>query len=150
MPSIPSFTIGPLLASAELHTMPLLKANNYLIDLDAIDVEVAKKAKLMIISYPNNPTASVADRDFYVRLVAFAKKYDIIVLHDNAYSELVLDGSVGNSFLSIPGAVDIGVEFNSLAKTYNVPGCRIAFCVGNKEIITQLRMIKSHVDYGMF
>ena len=149
-PNYPIFHIGPLLAGAKLHKMPLLKENNYLIDLNAIDEEIAKAAKLMIVSYPNNPTAAVADRDFYERLVAFAKKYDIIVLHDNAYSELLFDGTVGESFLNVPGAKDIGIEFNSLSKTYSIPGCRIAFAVGNKEIIGQLKTLKSHVDYGMF
>ncbi|PHV71422.1 LL-diaminopimelate aminotransferase [Sporanaerobium hydrogeniformans] len=150
VPSYPIFRIGPLLAGAQLHKMPLLKENNFLIDLDAIDEEVARKAKLMIVSYPNNPTTAIAPRDFYIKLVAFAKKYDIIVLHDNAYSELLFDGSVGESFLSIKGAKDIGIEFNSLSKTYSIPGCRIAFAIGNQEIIKGLRILKSHVDYGMF
>lgn len=149
-PSYPIFTIGPLLASATLYKMPLLKSNNYLIDLEAIDPKIAQKAKVMIVSYPNNPTAATADKSFYEKVVAFAKKYDIIVLHDNAYSELLFDGSVGESFLSIPGAKDIGVEFNSLSKTYSIPGCRIAFALGNAQIIKQLKTIKSHVDYGMF
>jgi len=149
-PSYPIFNIGPMLASAEIYKMPLTKENAYLIDLESIDETIAKKAKFMIVSYPNNPTTAVANKDFYTRLVAFAKKYDIIVLHDNAYSELLFDGSFGESFLSIPGAKDIGVEFNSLSKTYSIPGCRIAFAVGNKEIISQLKTLKSHVDYGMF
>jgi LL-diaminopimelate aminotransferase len=149
-PSYPIFNIGPLLAGANLCKMPLIKDNNYLIDLESIDETTAQEAKFMIVSYPNNPTAATANRDFYIRLVAFAKKYDIIVLHDNAYSELLFDGSIGESFLSIPGAKDIGIEFNSLSKTYSIPGCRIAFAVGNKEIIGQLKTLKSHVDYGMF
>lgn len=149
-PGYPIFTVGPYLAGAKIVKMPLLKGNNYLVDFDAIDEETAKKAKLMVISYPNNPTTATAPRDFYIRLVAFAKKYNIIVLHDNAYSELVFDGTTGDSFLSIPGAKDIGIEFNSLSKTYSIPGCRIAFAVGNKDVINQLRILKSHVDYGMF
>lgn len=149
-PSYPIFTVGPLLAGAEIHRMPLLKENDYLIDFDAIDENIAKKAKLMVVSYPNNPTCATAPREFYMKLVAFAKKYNIAVLHDNAYSELVFDGSIGGSFLSIPGAKDIGIEFNSLSKTFSIPGCRIAFAVGNSEIISQLKTIKSHVDYGMF
>ena len=149
-PSYPIFNVGPLLAGAKLYKMPLLKSNHYQIDLEAIDEETANAAKFMIVSYPNNPTAAATDRDFYIRLVAFAKKYNIIVLHDNAYSELLFDGSLGESFLSIPGAKDIGIEFNSLSKTYSIPGCRIAFAVGNHEIIHQLRTLKSHVDYGMF
>lgn len=149
-PSYQIFTIGPLLAGAKLCKMPLTESNNYIIDLDAIDEADAKAAKFMIVSYPNNPTTAVADEAFYKRLVAFAKKYEIIVLHDNAYSELLFDGSIGGSFLSIPGAKDIGIEFNSLSKTYSIPGCRIAFAVGNKEVIGQLKTLKSHVDYGMF
>jgi LL-diaminopimelate aminotransferase len=130
--------------------MPLTQEKDYLIDFKAIDPLIAQKAKLMVVSYPNNPTAAVANRDFYIELVAFAKQYDIIVLHDNAYSELLWDGPVGESFLSIPGALDIGIEFNSLSKTYSIPGCRIAFAVGNHQIIRQLKTLKSHVDYGMF
>lgn len=149
-PSYPIFTIGPLLAGAELHKMPLTQEKDYLIDFKAIDPVIAQKAKLMIVSYPNNPTAAVANKAFYIELVAFAKQYDIIVLHDNAYSELLWDGTVGESFLSIPGALDIGIEFNSLSKTYSIPGCRIAFAVGNPQIISQLKTLKSHVDYGMF
>ncbi|MBV4415391.1 aminotransferase class I/II-fold pyridoxal phosphate-dependent enzyme [Clostridium tyrobutyricum] len=149
-PGYPIFTIGPYLAGAKIVKMPLLKENNYLVDFDSIDEETAKMAKLMVVSYPNNPTAASAPRDFYVKLVAFAKKYNIMVLHDNAYSELVFDGSEGGSFLSIPGAMDIGIEFNSLSKTYSIPGCRIAFAVGNNDIINQLKILKSHIDYGMF
>lgn len=149
-PGYPIFTVGPHLAGAEIIKLPLLKENNYLMDFNAIDEETAKKAKLMVVSYPNNPTTATAPRSFYIELVKFAKKYDIIVLHDNAYSELVFDGTEGGSFLSISGAKDIGVEFNSLSKTYSIPGCRIAFAVGNKDIINQLRTLKSHVDYGMF
>lgn len=149
-PGYPIFTIGPYLAGAKIVKMPLLKENNYLVDFDSIDEKTAKMAKLMVVSYPNNPTAASAPRDFYVKLVAFAKKYNIMVLHDNAYSELVFDGSEGGSFLSIPGAIDIGIEFNSLSKTYSIPGCRIAFAVGNKDIINQLKILKSHIDYGMF
>lgn len=149
-PGYPIFLVGPALAGAEIHKMPLHKENNYLIDFDAIDKEIARMAKLMIVSYPNNPTAATAPREFYMKLVEFAKENNIIVLHDNAYSELVFDGTVGESFLSIPGAKDIGIEFNSLSKTYSIPGRRIAFAVGNRDIIGGLKTIKSHVDYGMF
>lgn len=149
-PGYPIFTVGPYLAGAQIVKMPLLKENNYLIDFSSIDTEIAKKAKLMVVSYPNNPTAATAPKNFYKDLVKFAKEYNIIVLHDNAYSELVFDDTEGESFLSIPGAKDIGIEFNSLSKTYSIPGCRIAFAVGNKEIIKQLKTLKSHVDYGMF
>lgn len=149
-PSYPIFTIGPHLAGATLHKMPLLKENDYLIDLKAIPEAIAQAAKFMIVSYPNNPTTATAPSDFYQELVAFAKHYHIIVLHDNAYSELLFDGSRGESFLSTPGAKEVGIEFNSLSKTYNIPGCRIAFAVGNKEIIGALKTLQSHIDYGMF
>ena len=115
-----------------------------------IPEEVAKKAKLMVVSYPNNPTTAMAPAQFYQDLVAFAKKYDIIVLHDNAYSELVFDGKTCGSFLSYPGAKEIGVEFNSLSKTYGLAGARIGFCLGNKEVVKHLKMLKSNMDYGMF
>jgi len=149
-PGYPIFKIGPLIAGAKIHTMPLTKENNYIIDLDGIDPIIAKEAKLMIVSYPNNPTGAIASLDFYKKLVAFAKKYNIIVLHDNAYSELIFDGNIGISFLSIPGARDIGIEFNSLSKTFSIPGCRIAFALGNRTIIHGLKTLKSHLDYGMF
>jgi LL-diaminopimelate aminotransferase len=149
-PGYPIFSVGPYLAGAEIIKIPLLKENHFLVDFNCIDEETAKKAKFMIVSYPNNPTAATAPYEFYVELVAFAKKYDIIVLHDNAYSELVFDNTEGLSFLSIPGAKDIGIEFNSLSKSFSIPGCRIAFAIGNKEIIKQLKILKSHVDYGMF
>lgn len=149
-PGYPVFSIGPLLAGAKLFKMPLKKENNYIIDLDAIPEQIAIQTKLMVVSYPNNPTASIASKEFYLELISFAKKYDIIVLHDNAYSELIFSDTIGESFLSLPGAKDIGIEFNSLSKTYSIPGCRIAFALGNKKLINGLKTIKSHVDYGMF
>ena len=118
--------------------------------LQDIPEKVAKKAKLMVVSYPNNPTTAMAPAQFYQDLVAFAKKYDIIVLHDNAYSELVFDGKTCGSFLSYPGAKEIGVEFNSLSKTYGLAGARIGFCLGNKEVVKHMKMLKSNMDYGMF
>lgn len=149
-PGYPIFNVGPYIASANIIKMPLLKKNNYLIDLDAIDPIAAHNAKLMIVSYPNNPVTAVAPPEFYEKLIWFAKKHDILVVHDNAYAELVFDGKKGGSFLSIPGAKDIGVEFNSLSKSHNVTGCRISFALGNKEIIKQLKTLKSHLDYGVF
>ena len=102
----------------------------------------------MIVSYPNNPTAVLAPDSFYEELIAFAKKYDIIVLHDNAYSELVFDGRTCGSFLRFPGAREVGVEFNSLSKTYGLAG--VGFCVGNEEVVSHLKTLKSNMDYGMF
>lgn len=149
-PCYPIFADGPRIAGAELYYMPLKKENDYVIQLQDIPEEIARKAKFMLVSYPNNPTAAMAPESFYHEVVAFAKKYDIIVLHDNAYSELVFDGQSCGSFLNIPGAMEVGVEFNSLSKTYGLAGARIGFCVGNKEVVGMLKTLKSNMDYGMF
>lgn len=149
-PCYPIFADGPRIAGAELYYMSLQKENDYVIQLQDIPEEIARKAKFMLVSYPNNPTAAMAPESFYHEVVAFAKKYDIIVLHDNAYSELVFDGQSCGSFLSIPGAMEVGVEFNSLSKTYGLAGARIGFCVGNKEVVGMLKTLKSNMDYGMF
>lgn len=149
-PCYPIFADGPRIAGAELYYMPLKKENDYVIQLQDIPEEIARKAKFMLVSYPNNPTAAMAPESFYHEVVAFAKKYDIIVLHDNAYSELVFDGQSCGSFLSIPGAMEVGVESNSLSKTYGLAGARIGFCVGNKEVVGMLKTLKSNMDYGMF
>ena len=149
-PCYPIFADGPRLAGAELYYMPQKKENDYVIQLQDIPEEVAKKAKFMLVSYPNNPTAAMAPESFYHELVAFARKYDIIVLHDNAYSELVFDGRSWGSFLSIPGAKDVGVEFNSLSKTYGLAGARIGYCLGNSRVVSMLKTLKSNMDYGMF
>lgn len=149
-PCYPVFADGPRLAGAELYYMPQKKENGYVIRLSDIPEDVAQHAKFMIVSYPNNPTAVMAPDSFYEELIAFAKKYDIIVLHDNAYSELVFDGKHCGSFLRFPGAKEVGVEFNSLSKTYGLAGARIGFCVGNLEVVKHLKLLKSNMDYGMF
>lgn len=149
-PCYPVFADGPRLAGASLYYMPQRPENGYIIDLDEIPAEIAQKAKLMIVSYPNNPTAVLAPDSFYHKLIDFAKAYDIIVLHDNAYSELVFDGASCGSFLAYPGAKDVGVEFNSLSKTYGLAGARCGFCVGNRKVVQQLSLLKSNMDYGMF
>ncbi len=149
-PCYPVFADGPTLAGAELYYMPQKKENGYIIQLKDIPEEVAQKARFMIVSYPNNPTSVMAPESFYEELVAFAKKYDIIVLHDNAYSELVFDGKTCGSFLQVPGAKEVGVEFNSLSKTYGLAGARIGFCIGNGEVVAHLKTLKSNMDYGMF
>lgn len=149
-PCYPVFADGPLIAGGELYYMPQKKENGYIINLQDIPEDIAKRAKLMIVSYPNNPTTAMAPNSFYKELITFAKKYDIIVLHDNAYSELVFDGKVGGSFLAFDGAKDVGVEFNSLSKTYGIAGARIGFCVGNSEVVSRLKILKSNMDYGMF
>lgn len=149
-PCYPVFADGPRVAGARLSYMPLKKENDYLIDFSAIDPETARRAKLMIVSYPNNPTCAIAPPSFYRELIEFARTYDIMVLHDNAYSELTFDGVKGGSFLSYPGAMDVGVEFNSLSKTYGMAGARIGFCLGNREMVEKLKLLKSNMDYGMF
>lgn len=149
-PCYPVFADGPALAGARLHYMPQREENGYVIDLKEIPEDVAKRAKLMVVSYPNNPTTAMAPDSFYEELIAFAKKYDIIVLHDNAYSELVFDGAGCGSFLRFPGAKEVGVEFNSLSKTYGMAGARIGFCLGNAKIVEQLTALKSNIDYGIF
>ncbi|MFT4008169.1 MAG: aminotransferase class I/II-fold pyridoxal phosphate-dependent enzyme [Lacrimispora sp.] len=149
-PCYPVFADGPMLAGASLFYMPQKKENGYIINFDDIPEEVAKKAKFMIVSYPNNPTTAMAPDSFYERLIAFARANDIVVLHDNAYSELVFDGRECGSFLKFPGAREVGVEFNSLSKTYGLAGARIGFCMGNKEVVGKLKTLKSNMDYGMF
>lgn len=149
-PSYPIFANGPKIAGANLYEMPMLKEHEYLIQFDAIPEEIAEKAKMMIISYPNNPTGATAPDSFYEELIRFAKAHDIIVIHDTAYSNLVFDGEEGKSFLAYEGAKDIGIEFNSFSKTYGMAGARIGICVGNAEIVGILRKLKSNIDYGMF
>ena len=149
-PCYPVFGDGPLLAGAELYYMPQKRENGYIIQLSEIPEDVARRAKFMVVSYPNNPTTVMAPDSFYEELIAFAKRYEIVVLHDNAYSELVFDGKKCGSFLHFPGAKDVGVEFNSLSKTYGLAGARIGFCVGNPEVVAQLKNLKSNMDYGMF
>lgn len=149
-PSYPIFANGPKIAGAELYEMPMLKEYDYLIQFDAIPEEIAEKAKMIIISYPNNPTGATAPDSFYEELIQFAKAHDIIVIHDTAYSNLVFDGEEGKSFLYYAGAKDIGIEFNSFSKTYGMAGARIGICVGNAEIVGILRKLKSNIDYGMF
>jgi LL-diaminopimelate aminotransferase len=149
-PGYPIFSAGPLLAGARIVTMPLKEEKGFLIDFDEIPSDVAAKAKFMIVSYPNNPVTAIAPPEFYKKIIDFAKEYDIIVLHDNAYCELTFDGYKAGSFLSFEGALEIGVEFNSLSKTYNMAGCRVGFALGNEEIIRNLKILKSNMDYGIF
>ena len=149
-PGYPIFSGGPLLAGAKLYPMPQRRENGYIIDLKEIPEEVARAAKFMVVSYPNNPVTAIAPSLFYQDLVEFALKNDIIVLHDNAYSELVFDGYRCGSFLAYDGAKEVGVEFNSLSKTYGLAGARIGFAIGNSQVISKLCALKSNIDYGMF
>lgn len=149
-PGYPIYSFSVLMARGEIYPLPLLAENRYLPDLSIIPEEVAKKAKIMWLNYPNNPVAASADRKFFEQVVEFARKYDILVCHDAAYVELAFDGFKPASFLEAPGAKEVGVEFYSLSKTYNMAGCRIGFAVGNKEVISALKVIKSNIDYGVF
>lgn len=149
-PGYPVFGIGPELMGAKIVTYPLYKENNFLPDFDDIPKEDAKAAKYMIISYPANPVCSVADDSFYEKAVAFAKKYNVVLLHDNAYADLVYGEKEGKSFLSYPGAMEVGVEFYSMSKSYNMTGMRISFAVGNEEVIEMFRKVRSQIDYGIF
>ena len=149
-PGYPIFSFGPLMAGATVALYPLKEETNWLLDFADIPEDIADRAKAMVVSYPNNPTTAVADRAFYERLVTFAREHNIIVIHDNAYSDLLLNGEQGLSFLSIPGAKEVGIEFNSLSKTYNLTGMRVSFALGNREVISKFRAFRSQIDYGMF
>ena len=150
-PAYPVHFNGIFLANGKVFNMPLLEKNGFLPDLTKIPEKVARKAKLMFINYPNNPTAAVVeDISFFKEVIKFAKKYEIIVCHDNAYSELCFDDYVAPSFLQLPGAKSLGVEFHSFSKTYNMAGWRLGFVVGNQDILKPVEKLKSYLDYGIF
>jgi LL-diaminopimelate aminotransferase len=149
-PGYPVYPVSVLFAGGVSHIMPLREDNGFLPDFKAIPEETLKKAKLMFINYPNNPTAAVAPRTFYEEVVALAARYNIIVCHDAAYSEIYFDGDKPMSFMQVEGAKDVGIEFHSLSKTYNMTGWRIGFAVGNPDIIAGLGKIKSNLDSGVF
>ena len=149
-PGYPIFKIGPELCDAVTVEYPLYEKNNFLPKLEDIPEETARKARFMVVSYPSNPVCSAADDCFYQELIAFAKKYDIMILHDNAYSDIVFDGKKGGSFLQYEGAKEVGVEFYSLSKSFNYTGARVSFCVGNAQIVEKFRTIRSQSDYGIF
>lgn len=149
-PGYPIFEIGPYLSGADIVYYSLLPENNYLPDLKAISEDTLHKTKFMVISYPLNPVGAIATPEFYDELIALAKKYNIIVVHDNAYSDIVYDGNIGGSFLAHEGAKDVGVEFYSLSKSFNITGARVSFVIGNSEIIKHFKMLRSQIDYGIF
>jgi LL-diaminopimelate aminotransferase len=149
-PGYPVYRAGTIFAGGNPVVVPLKRENSFLPNLNEIDTEDAEDAKLMFLNYPNNPTAAVADNDFFEEVVHFAKKYNIIVCHDAAYTEMAFDGYRPISFLAVKGARDIGIEFHSLSKTYNMTGWRIGFAVGNKEIISCLGSVKTNIDSGVF
>ncbi|MFC1512590.1 LL-diaminopimelate aminotransferase [bacterium] len=150
-PAYPVHWNGIYLSNAKIHFMPITKESNFLPELQKIPEKTAQKAKIMFLNYPNNPTTAVVeDISFFKEVVRFAKKYNIIVAYDNAYSELCFDGYEAPSFLQAPGARSLGVEFHSLSKTYNMAGWRLGFVVGNAKILAPLEKLKSYLDYGVF
>lgn len=148
-PGYTAYSAGVSMAGATLYPMPLKKENGYLPDFAEIPPEVCEKARLMILNFPGNPIPVVATEDFFKEAITFAKKHSIVILHDFAYSELYYDHKPP-SFLSIEGAKDVGIEMNSLSKSFNMAGCRIAYAVGNRKVIKLLTMLKSNLDYGVF
>jgi len=149
-PAYPVYAGSTILAGGTPVEMPLLKENGFLPDLGAIDPATADAAKVMVINYPNNPTAAVAEADFYERVVAFAQEHNIIVVSDAAYTEMAYDGYRPMSFMQVGGAKEVGIEFNSLSKTYNMTGWRLGFAVGNAELVAGLGQVKSQIDSGVF
>ncbi len=148
-PGYPVYSIGTMFAGGESYLMPLNEENGFLPDLEAIPAEVAAKAKIMWLNYPNNPTSAVADIDYFTKVVEFARAHDIVVCHDAPYTEIAYDGYLPVSFLQAPGAMDVGMEFNSFSKSYNMTGWRIGMAVGNTEVIDALSRVKSNLDSGI-
>jgi len=149
-PGYPVYPVATSFAGGTPYFMPLVKQHGFLPDLDAIPNDVAQKAKLMFLNSPNNPTSVVADKAFFQRVVDFAREHHIIVCHDAAYSEIYYDGQRPPSFLEADGAKEVGVEFHSLSKTFNMTGWRIGFAVGNKDVIAGLGKVKTNIDSGVF
>jgi LL-diaminopimelate aminotransferase len=149
-PGYPVYPVATLFAGGESYLMPLIEDNAFLPDFKAIPESVLKRAKLMFLNYPNNPTAALAPKEFYMEAIELAAKYDIILCHDAAYSEVYYDGKKPLSFLEMEGACEVGIEFHSLSKTYNMTGWRIGFAVGNKDVLAGLGKIKSNLDSGIF
>ena len=148
-PGYPVYSVGTWFAGGECHWMPLLEENGWLPDLDAIPADVASDARVMWLNYPNNPTGAVADLEYFARVVDFAAANDILVMHDACYTEVAYDGHRPVSFLQVPGAMDIGLEFHSLSKSYNMTGWRLGVAVGNAQLIEALMVVKSNLDSGV-
>ncbi len=149
-PAYPVYNNATIMANSTPYSVPLTEEHGFKPDLERIDKGIARKAKIMFLNYPNNPTAATAEKSFFKDVVDFAHDYEIIILHDNPYSELTFDGYKAPSFLAVKGAKEVGVEFGSLSKTYNMTGWRIGFVVGNSEIIKGLKLVKTNVDSGAF
>lgn len=149
-PGYPLFEMSGIMAHANIEYYKIEEKNGYLPDLDNIPKDIIKKTKYMIVSYPLNPVCVCAPDEFYTKLIAFAKANDIIIVHDNAYSDIIFEKEQGRSFLEFEGAKEVGVEFYSLSKSYNLTGARISFIVGNKEIVDKVKVFRSQIDYGIF
>lgn len=149
-PCYPVFMTGSKLGGADPWYYKLTKENHFLPDVSAIPEEVARKAKFMLVSLPANPVGSIGTPELYAQLVDFCRKYDILLVHDNAYSDIIFDGAVGNSFFNTPGAMDVGVEFFSLSKSFNVTGARISFLVGRRDVVAAFKKLRGQIDFGMF
>ena len=149
-PCYPVFEAGAKIADARLEYYPLVTEHDYLPYVKGIDPEVADRAKYMIVSLPANPVGSVGTPELYAEIIEFAREHDLIIVHDNAYSDIVYDGPAGGSFLSYPGALEVGVEFFSLSKSFNVTGARVGFLVGRKDIVAAFTKLRSQIDFGMF
>jgi LL-diaminopimelate aminotransferase len=149
-PGYPPYTSGPLFAGADVHYLPLRAENAFMPDLEGIPADVRERANLLFLNYPNNPTGAVVEPGFFGRAIEFARRNDLIVVHDNAYSEIAFDGYDPPSFLSTPGAKDVGVEIFSLSKGWNMTGWRIGWVAGNGEVVERYRQLKTNLDSGMF
>lgn len=149
-PAYPVYHAATLFAGGESHYLPLYRENGFLPNLDAVSGDTARRTKLLFINYPNNPTGAVAERDFFEKVVSFAREHGVIVCHDAAYTEMAFDGYRPMSFLEVPGAKDVGIEFHSLSKTYSMTGWRLGFAVGNARVLAGLGQVKSNVDSGAF
>lgn len=149
-PGYPIYGASLVLAGVEPYFLPLKEANDFLPKLDDIPTAIAEKAKFILLNYPSNPLSAVASREFFEELITFAKKHDLLVVHDLAYSEMAFDGFKPMSILEIEGAKEVAVEFHSLSKSFNMAGCRIAFMVGQPDAVKALRILKSNIDYGVF
>lgn len=149
-PCYPVFEAGAKIADAKLEYYPLVAEHNYLPNVAGIDPEVADRAKYMIVSLPANPVGSVGTPEIYEEIIAFAREHDLLIVHDNAYSDIVFDGEPGGSFLQYPGALEVGVEFFSLSKSFNVTGARIGFLVGREDVVSAFAKLRSQIDFGMF
>jgi len=148
-PAYPVYSMGTILAGGKPYYMPLLQKNKFLPDLDAIPEDIVKGAKLLWLNYPNNPTGAVAELDFFNRVVQFARQHDLAVCHDAPYSEVCFDDYQPVSFMQADGAKEVGVEFHSLSKSYNMTGWRIGMAVGNAGMIEALKRVKSNLDSGI-